>query len=160
MKPSDGTPGVYSSSKNQPTSKADSVFNEKIRSLENLDVGTSISLEELTFQMGRHYLNLDAERYLLVLLDCLKTHSNIVFQIVGHVCCRYTTIDGYDQDTKEDKLSVNRAKYIYEFFLANGIDANRMTYKGLGSTKPKVWPETTEHDQYLNRRVEIVIVSK
>jgi outer membrane protein OmpA-like peptidoglycan-associated protein len=140
--------------------RGDSIFNNKVYTIDKLDVGSSVSLEELTFQMGRHYLNPEARPYLNTLLQYLKYHTNIVFQIVGHVCCGHTDVDGYDQDTGEDKLSLNRAKAIYEYFLQKGIDANRMTYRGLGSTKPKVWPETSEHDEYLNRRVEIVILSK
>jgi len=34
-----------------------------------------------------------------------------------------------------------------------------MTYVGLGSTQPKVFPEKTEEDQQANRRVEIKILN-
>jgi len=145
---------------NDSIPKDDRSFNDKINGLDKLEPGSSLSLEELTFQMGRHYLNPESVTYLNTLLGALKKHKNIVFQILGHVCCEYSTNDGYDRDTQEDKLSENRAKFIYDYFIKKGISRSRMTYKGLGGSKPKVWPETNWHDRYVNRRVEILIVSK
>jgi len=135
-------------------------FSEKINGLDKLDVGSSISLEELTFQPGRHFLNPEAVRYVNKLLKYLKNHPNIRFEILGHICCEVVKPDGQDFDTGEYTLSVNRAKFIYDYFIKSGISADRMTYKGLGHSKPKVFPELSEHDRYLNRRVEIMITGK
>jgi len=135
-------------------------FSEKINGLDKLAVGSSISLEELTFQPGRHFLNPEAVRYVDKLLKYLKKHPNIRFQILGHICCEVVNKDGEDFDTGEYTLSVNRAKFIYDYFVKSGISADRMTYKGLGHSQPKVFPERTEHDRYLNRRVEIMITGK
>jgi len=135
-------------------------FREKVNGLDKLEPGSSISLEELTFQPGRHFLNPEAVRYVNTLLKYLKKHSNIVFEIDGHICCEVGNRDGEDFDTGGLVLSINRAKFIYDYFLKNGISADRMSYKGVGSSKPKVFPERSEHDRYLNRRVEIRIISR
>ena len=134
-------------------------FSEKIASLTNIEVGGSLALEELTFQSARHFLNPECEPNLKILLAYLKQHDNIRFEIQGHICCDNGP-DGMDIDSRDYKLSVNRAKFIYDYFVKNGIDARRMTYKGLASTKPKVYPELTDHDKYLNRRVELLITGK
>ena len=94
------------------------------------------------------------------LLRYLKKHNNLVFEIRGHICCVLDDGDSYDPDARSFVLSANRAKYIYDYFVVNGINPTRMTYKGLGSSEPKVWPEFSEYDRALNRRVEIVIVNK
>lgn len=134
-------------------------FTDKIANLSHIDVGGSLALEELTFQSARHFLNPECEPNLKILLNYLKQHDNISFEIQGHICCDNGP-DGMDIDARDYKLSVNRAKFIYDYFVKNGIDAKRMTYKGLGSSKPKVFPELTDHDKYLNRRVELLITHK
>jgi outer membrane protein OmpA-like peptidoglycan-associated protein len=135
-------------------------FKVKINDLAALNPGNSVSLQEITFQPGRHFLNPESVPYIDVLLNYLKGHNNIVFEIQGHICCGDDDGDSFDYDTREPGLSTNRAKFIYDYFIEKGISSNRMSYKGLGSSKPKVWPENSEHDRYLNRRVEILIVNK
>ena len=136
------------------------IFNNKLSALGALKQGESLSVEELTFQPGRHFLNPESAGYLQRLAQYLKTHDNIQFQIVGHVCCDIERRDAFDPDTRNRYLSVNRARFVFEYFLDNGIDKSRMSYTGVGSSKPKVWPEITEDDQYKNRRVEIIVTGK
>ncbi|HEY8930519.1 MAG TPA: OmpA family protein [Mucilaginibacter sp.] len=135
-------------------------FTKKMDSLNNVAVGSSVGFEELTFQGGRHLLNPEAAQYLEGLSAYLKKHDNIRFEIIGHICCEVPTHEGFDMDTHQYALSVNRAKYIYDYFIQHGIDPNRMTYKGVGASKPKAYPELTEHDRYINRRVELLITGK
>jgi outer membrane protein OmpA-like peptidoglycan-associated protein len=57
-------------------------------------------------------------------------------------------------------LSTQRAKAINNFLIANGINENRLTYKGFGSSQPLFpLPEKDETQRAANRRVEIQIVS-
>lgn len=135
-------------------------FNARLNNLKDAKVGSSISFEELTFQPGRHFLNPEAVRYLTTILKFMQKHTNITFQIIGHICCETDGRDGEDYDSGGYVLSVNRAKFIYDYFIEKGIDAKRMTYKGVGSTRQKVFPERSEHDRYLNRRVEFLITGK
>ena len=63
-----------------------------------------------------------------------------------------------DNDTQTMNLSENRAKLIYDFLVREGIDGNRLQYKGYGSSRPKIYPETTDEDKQANRRVEIKVL--
>jgi outer membrane protein OmpA-like peptidoglycan-associated protein len=135
-------------------------FADKVKSLDKLQNGSSLTFEELTFQPGRHFLNPGSKRYLDTLAGFFTKHPDIKFEIQGHICCDYGDQDGLDNDTKRYELSTNRAKLIYDYFASKGIDTARMRYIGLGSSKPKVYPEVTEYDRYLNRRVELVILNK
>lgn len=132
---------------------------QKIEKLLSLNPGESLDLEELIFQPGRHFLMPQSYPYIGVLLKLLQQNSKLRIQIVGHICCDYTVADGYDWDSKKYGLSEGRAKFLYDYLVKAGIAKSRMSYKGVGSTDPKVYPEETLRDQALNRRVQIVVLS-
>jgi len=156
VKPQPSAPPVI-----KPTpAPANISFADKVKSLDKLQNGSSLTFEELTFQPGRHFLNPGSKRYLDTLASFFTKHPDIKFEIQGHICCDYGEQDGLDNDTKRYELSTNRAKLIYDYFASRGIDTARMRYIGLGSSKPKVYPEVTEYDRYLNRRVELLIINK
>jgi outer membrane protein OmpA-like peptidoglycan-associated protein len=125
-----------------------------------LKLGQNIVLPNFNFVGGRHVLLQQSIPYQAELLAVLKKYPSIAIEIQGHVCCVFNQQDGYDFETATYNLSVNRAKAIYEYLVKNGIDSKRLSYKGFGSTQPKVYPEKDENDASSNRRVEIKIISK
>lgn len=131
---------------------------ERIDKLPALNVGEAISLDEITFKPGRHFLRSEAIPYLERILKVLKKNPNVKLDIQGHICCESDGRDGYDIDEGSINLSVNRARFIYEYFIREGISANRLSYIGLGSSKLKVFPEITSEDEVKNRRVVFMIV--
>jgi outer membrane protein OmpA-like peptidoglycan-associated protein len=139
--------------------KDDSVYT-RINNIGGRNVGDSISFTELTFLPGRHFLRQSAVHYMVALKDLLKAHPNLKIEIQGHICCQYNGKDGEDFDTRKNELSLTRAKFIYEYLVSEGINPTRLTYKGLGSKEPKVYPEMSSIDQDVNRRVVIVLTGK
>jgi len=139
--------------------KSDSVY-ARINDLPKLNVGDSLSFKELTFQPGRHFLRQAAVHYMVAIKDCLKANPNLKIEIQGHICCQYNNRDGMDIDERKNNLSLTRAKFIYDYLVSEGIRADRLSYKGLGSKEPKVYPELSAEDQNQNRRVVIVVVGK
>ena len=146
--------------KDSATIKKDISVYTRINSINSLNVGESLSFKELTFMAGRHFLTADALPYLDSLTYVLLNNPNLKIEIQGHICCELNHRDGTDRDTQTNELSLNRAKYVYDYLVSKGVDAGRMRYRGLGSTDPKVFPERTVADQNLNRRVQIVLLSK
>jgi outer membrane protein OmpA-like peptidoglycan-associated protein len=68
-------------------------------------------------------------------------------------------LDGRDADNGSADLSVQRAKFVYDFLVDKGIKKSRMSYKGFGASN-KLYPlERTERERTLNRRVEIRVIS-
>ncbi len=57
------------------------------------------------------------------------------------------------------KLSENRAKAVVDYLVENGINKERMQFKGVGETNPIATNET-EEGQQLNRRIEFKILSE
>lgn len=140
-----------------PKEKESAIENKNI---EELNTGESMSLDGLGFEPGRHYVLKSSEPVLQKLLQTLKQNKSIKIEIQGHVCCTQNGADGMDLDTREMKLSENRAKAIYDYLVNKGISKNRLSYKGFGRTKPKFELELTPEEEQANRRVEIMIVEK
>ena len=131
---------------------------ETIRTVEE---GQTLRLQNINFYGGRHTFLPQSEPALKELLTIMKNNPTLVIEIQGHICCLPgTTTDGFDYDANNSLLSHNRARAVYEFLYKNGIEANRMSYKGFAGRIPLVYPEYTEEDRTANRRVEIKIVRK
>ncbi len=124
----------------------------------DVDEGESLVLEGLTFIPGRHYPQPESRPVLLSLLAAMQENPNLEIEIQGHICCTPDGSDGYDPDTRDNHLSANRAHFVYEYLIDNGIEASRMRFIGKGGAEPKVFPENSEADKQANRRVEIVIL--
>lgn len=130
------------------------------KNIEQLKAGESVDLEGLSFEPGKHLILKESVPVLQKLLQTLKDNPNLKIEIQGHVCCTVNGADGMDLDTREMKLSENRAKAIYDYLVNKGIDSGRLTYKGFGRTRPRVDIETTAAEEQANRRVEILILEK
>jgi len=75
----------------------------------------------------------------------------------------YLEIDGYCNSPGaplEPKdplfiLSVNRAKFIYDYLIQQGFDSTHLRYKGLGNASPVIAHPTTREESDKNMRVEV-----
>lgn len=146
--------------KPQPVTTANANMSPAAKIIAEMKVGQAFRLENIYFYMGRHVVTEESYPQLDKLYEILESNPNIKIQIEGHICCLRYGFDAEDEDTHERLLSVNRAKFIYEYMANKGIDRDRMSYKGYGRSRPMVSPETTQKDQDMNRRVEIRIMAK
>jgi len=150
---------VYVYEKPKPISKLIDTGKTVIKE-ENIEVGANLVLENIIFYSGRSTLVWGAEIYLYQLLEIMRKYPSLKIEIQGHICCRSSGEDAYDHVKKNNRLSVNRAKVVYDFLLKNGIEKERMTYMGFGSSQKLFPEEKTSQEQELNRRVEIKIIEK
>lgn len=115
-----------------------------------LEKGRTYRLENILFRASQYEILpasfVELQRFALA----LKLNSHLKIRIAGHT-------DSKGSPQSNMKLSQNRAKAVCDFFARQGIDKNRMEYKGYGSTKP-VATNKTAQGRKLNRRVEISIV--
>jgi outer membrane protein OmpA-like peptidoglycan-associated protein len=124
-----------------------------------LEIGQTLTLENLNFIPGRHFLLEGSESSLKELVKIIKDNPALKIEIQGHICCTPSGGDGMDQDTHTMNLSINRAQYIYNYLIESDISPYRLSFKGFGASKPLV-KEITEADRIKNRRVEIMIIEK
>ncbi len=122
--------------------------------------GKTFILKNIYFPMGRHFPRETSYAELDMLLNAMQDNPNMAIQIEGHVCCIFNVPDALDLDSREMDLSVNRARFIYEYLKARGISADRLNYIGYGKSRPIVADEQTQEEAAMNRRVEVRIMDK
>ena len=129
---------------------------------ENLVADNIIVMNRILFRHNSFEFSSAAYRALNELLETMQKHNTLKIKIHGHICCvkkrwifkrDYITPDG-------TRLSVGRAKAVYDYLVENGIDPTRLSYRGFGSSR-KIYPlEQNEYEKSMNRRVEILILEK
>ncbi len=117
-----------------------------------IQVGSSIILKNIFFELDKSDLKEESHSELAKLLEFLEKNNSISIEIAGH-----TDKQGSHEYNLE--LSETRAKAVYEYLIAKGIDANRLQYKGYSYDKP-IATNDTEEGRALNRRTEFVIVEQ
>jgi len=123
-------------------------------------VGSTIPLRDVNFYPGRHIPLPVSNLILDELARAMKANRRLRIQIEGHICCLPDGIDGADLGTMQPNLSVQRAKYVYDYLVRLGIAKRRMSYTGFGASG-KLYPrEENEEQRAENRRVEIRIMAK
>jgi flagellar motor protein MotB len=91
----------------------------------------------------------------------MQQNPTLTIEIQGHVCCASKpNEDGLDDETGDFKLSWNRAQYVRDYLIQNGIAKERISFRGFAMTRPLVYPEKTIQDQIKNRRVEILVTTE
>ena len=113
---------------------------------------TMIELSDALFAFDKFDLNAEAQAMLDRVVSWLSDHPELKVEIGGHTDSRGS--DAYNQ-----KLSENRAKSVYDYFVSHGIDAARLSYKGYGESRPIDTNETDEGRQR-NRRVELQLIQE
>lgn len=120
--------------------------------VENIANKNKFVLENVLFITGYSYVTRNSKKTLSNVVKRIK-ESDFSFVIQGHVCCTEGALDAVDKKTSKRNLSVARAKFVYDFFIKEGIDKSRMSYEGLAHKFPL--GGSTDKD----RRVEILILS-
>ena len=111
---------------------------------------TMIELSDALFAFDKFDLNAEAREMLDRVVSWLSDHPELKVEIGGHTDSRGS--DAYNQ-----RLSENRAKSVYDYFVSHGIAASRLSYKGYGESRPIATNETDEGRQR-NRRVELQLI--
>lgn len=139
---------------NEVKSKNDPYLLEiKLQKLEGAlqgKAGTTVVLRNIFFDTGSSTLRDDSEFELQRLVDFLLSNATTKIRINGHT-------DNVGKLEDNLKLSLDRAKAVYDYLINKGIPATRISYKGFGETKAIAGNDTDEGRQ-LNRRIEFEIV--
>lgn len=117
-----------------------------------IEKGQIVVLKNIFFETDRAELLPRSFVELRKLLKIMQDNPAMVIQINGHT-------DSMGDDSYNVALSLRRAKAVLDFLQINGIDEERMTYKGFGRSQP-IASNTTNEGRQLNRRVEFLVIQK
>jgi outer membrane protein OmpA-like peptidoglycan-associated protein len=118
--------------------------------------GEKVDIPNLYFVGNKAELLPKSEPELPKILRFMKVNPGLKIQIAGHV--NFPNRPPVSKNTPEYRLSVARAKLVYDYLISNGISADRLEYQGYGNWE-MVYPNAVnESEQAKNRRVEIRVV--
>ena len=116
-----------------------------------IELGRKLIIENLLFQTARYELPVNVKE-LDMLASFMKSHQAITVTIEGHT-------DWIGSNELNDVLSERRADAVKNYLVNKAVDKKRINTIGFGKRKPIATNET-EFGRSLNRRTEIVIISK
>ena len=117
--------------------------------MKKLSVGESVVLKNVFFETNKYDLKDESRVELMKLHDFMTNNPAVSIEISGHT-------DNVGNDNDNQTLSEHRAQAIYNFLVENGIEADRLSYKGYGETQP-IDTNDTEKGRANNRRSEFKI---
>jgi outer membrane protein OmpA-like peptidoglycan-associated protein len=117
-----------------------------------IEVGSSIVLKNIFFELDKSILKSESQSELAKLLGFLEQNTSISIEIAGHT-------DNQGSHEYNLKLSNDRANAVYDYLIEKGIDASRLQYKGYSFDKP-IATNDSEKGRALNRRTEFIIIKK
>lgn len=111
-----------------------------------------LAKKAVQFETGKPILKKESYPVLEQLAKILMKYPDYRLNIEGHT-------DDVGSEAANQKLSEDRARACYDFFMYKGINPDRVRYQGFGETKP-VADNKTEAGRSLNRRVEFSLILK
>ena len=115
-----------------------------------IEVGQSIRLNNIFFETAKAELKTESFPELDRVIIFLQDNPKMKIEIAGHT-------DNIGGASANKKLSAQRAKAVVKYVVMKGVDEDRISFKGYGSTKPEA-DNSTELGRSLNRRVEFTIL--
>jgi outer membrane protein OmpA-like peptidoglycan-associated protein len=120
--------------------------------LQPIEVGNKVVLNNIFFDTNRSDIKPESKPELQKLIDFLNLNPTVRIEISGHT-------DNVGSNQANQVLSENRAKQVYQYLIANGIKADRLSFKGYGEMQPIAGNDTDE-GRSKNRRTEFKIIAK
>jgi outer membrane protein OmpA-like peptidoglycan-associated protein len=139
-----GLPTFNQSSFNQEINVKINYFDDK-----NIKIGENLVLKNINFEYAKYNLLPISFAELDKLANYLKNNPGITVHLLGHT-------DNIGNKSANLELSLNRAQSVKEYLKNKGINENRVTFTGLGSSQP-IATNNTEGGRARNRRVEVIL---
>jgi outer membrane protein OmpA-like peptidoglycan-associated protein len=117
-----------------------------------IEVGSELVLRNVFFETDEYDLKTASKVELNKLILFLDQNPSVKMEIEGHT-------DDQGNAAHNKTLSDNRAKSVYTYLVENGIDRERLKYKGFGADQP-LSSNDTEEGRANNRRTSVRIIAK
>ncbi|MES2286629.1 MAG: PorP/SprF family type IX secretion system membrane protein [Bacteroidota bacterium] len=115
-----------------------------------LEVGKKIIANNISFDVSETTLQKESFVALDVFVKLMKDIPSLEIEVSGHT-------DNLGSSKTNQELSVERAKAVLDYIVSKGVDKDRMTYKGFGSSDP-IESNNSIEGRKKNRRIEFEIV--
>jgi outer membrane protein OmpA-like peptidoglycan-associated protein len=120
--------------------------------LQPIDLGKTMVLRNIFFETDRFDLKPESFTELKKLTNFMVQNPKLKIEISGHT-------DDVGSEAHNLELSGNRALSVYNYLINNGIDKNRLSYKGYGKSKP-IDTNLTPEGRANNRRTEFSVSAR
>jgi outer membrane protein OmpA-like peptidoglycan-associated protein len=120
--------------------------------IEKIKLGSKLQFENINFAPNSSQILPESKSELEDLRLFLLNNPHINVEIGGHVNSLKKR-----NTFKLRKLSKARAKVVYEYLIENGIESNRISFKGYGNSKLIHANPSSEKENRENRRVEVIV---
>ncbi|GJM28884.1 MAG: hypothetical protein DHS20C17_15190 [Cyclobacteriaceae bacterium] len=118
--------------------------------LKPIKTGTAATLNNIFFDVNKYEIKQKSRTELNKTVAFLNTNPSVRVEISGHT-------DNSGNDTHNQELSRNRAKAVYEYLIQQGVEPDRLRFRGYGSQMPLA-ANDTESNRQLNRRIEFKVL--
>ncbi|MBX2894227.1 MAG: OmpA family protein [Cyclobacteriaceae bacterium] len=118
--------------------------------LQPIEVGASVNLKSVLFELGTTELLEESYAELNVVVDFLNNNPKVEIELEGHT-------DNRGDRVKNVLLSQQRVEKIKAYLVSQGISSKRIRGKGFGGSRP-IATNDSEEARKLNRRVEFRII--
>jgi len=125
---------------------------KELKVLVKFQPATAYTLDNVLFETGKANLKGSSFKAIDELASAMTAKSTMEIEIAGHT-------DNVGDKDANLKLSQERAEAVRDYLIKKGINANRITAKGYGDTKP-VADNSTEAGKQQNRRTEVKIIKE
>ncbi|WP_162126979.1 OmpA family protein [Flavobacterium phycosphaerae] len=134
-----------------PTAKVDAA----LQPIDVIVTETEVVLKPIYFEFNKSNITQEGAFELDKLVQVMKNNDKMVIYAKAHT-------DNRGSDKYNLNLSDRRAKSTVQYIISKGIDASRISGKGMGELEPKVdcGKDCTEEQHAQNRRSEFLIVKK
>lgn len=140
----------HSENFNLPKGSAYNTVNKDI-ALKNIDIGSKIALRNVFFSTGKSEVKADSYLELDRLIQLMLDVPSLQIELSGHT-------DNIGSVEANQGLSHRRAVAVRSYLTARGVDSDRVTAKGYGSSRP-VDTNDTKEGRANNRRTEFEITA-
>ncbi len=114
-----------------------------------VEVGATVNLKSVLFELGTTKLLEESYDELNVVVDFLRANPRVEIELEGHT-------DNRGDAKKNLKLSQMRVQQVKGYLVSKGISARRIRGRGFGGQRP-IANSDSEEGRRLNRRVEFMI---
>ncbi len=113
------------------------------------DVARALSLQVINFELDESFIPEINKPFLDRAAEIITSVPDMELVIIGHTDNQAS--NAYNMD-----LSQRRAESVREYLVSKGVDASKLTTRGMGETDP-IADNSTELGRFRNRRIEFTV---